>query len=138
MSFDRKTVTFRPNQWRGLKTEKSSRVVPLWPQLEEILRPYVFGSDHPPVRLLFPTMKGKGREALLANPRKLLQRVGERANMGPLRTKPLRHTYITARLQTLDRGQPVSLWTVAREVGHASTEMIERIYGHLMGKKNVV
>ena len=48
-----------------------------------------------------------------------------------LRSKPLRHTYITARLQTLDRGQPVSLWAVVREVGHASTQMIERIYGHL-------
>ena len=42
-----------------------------------------------------------------------------------------RHTYITARLQTLDRGAPVSSWTVAREVGHSSTDMIEETYGHL-------
>jgi integrase len=50
ISFDRKTVTFRPNQWRGkdgrgrdrLKTVGSQRVVPLWPQLEELLRPHVW------------------------------------------------------------------------------------------------
>lgn len=42
-----------------------------------------------------------------------------------------RHTYITARLQTLDHGEPVSTWTVAREVGHKNTDMIEETYGHL-------
>jgi len=34
-------------------------------------------------------------------------------------------------VQTLDRGVPVSPWTVAREVGHSGTGMIERVYGHL-------
>jgi hypothetical protein len=29
------------------------------------------------------------------------------------------------------RGAPVSLWTVSRELGHSSTGMIERTYGHL-------
>jgi hypothetical protein len=38
VSFDRKTVTFRPNEFRRLKTQTSWRVVPLFPQLEEILR----------------------------------------------------------------------------------------------------
>jgi len=42
-----------------------------------------------------------------------------------------RHTYITARLQTLDHNEPVSLWTVAQEVGHSGTDMIEETYGHL-------
>jgi integrase len=40
VSFDRKTVTFRPNGFRRLKTPISLRSVPLWPQLEEILGPY--------------------------------------------------------------------------------------------------
>ena len=58
VSFDRGTVTFRPNEWRRLKTATSRRTVPLWPQLEEILRSYVFPS--PPGRLLFPaTRAGK-------------------------------------------------------------------------------
>ena len=39
-------------------------------------------------------------------------------------------SYITARLQTLDRGAPISSWTVAGEVGHSSTDM-EDVYGHL-------
>jgi integrase len=42
-----------------------------------------------------------------------------------------RDTYATARLQTLDHGAPVSSWTVARELGHGSTKMIEKTYGHL-------
>ena len=76
VSFDRNTVTFRPNSWRRLKTAASHRAVPLWPQLEEILRPYVFGSNGPPGRLLFPT---PGREAMLVDPRTLLDAIAVRA-----------------------------------------------------------
>ena len=47
VSFDRKTVTFRPNEHRRLKTRTSRRTVPLWPHLEEILRPYVFSTTAP-------------------------------------------------------------------------------------------
>lgn len=143
VDFDRKRVTFRPNAWRRLKTEKSHRTLPLWPQLEAILRPYVFGGDSPPARLLFPSYR-TGTEAMLTDVRKLLDRVTERvgtlylmdqgrrrkADPGDIRTKVFRHTYISARLQTLDRGAPVSTWTVAGEVGHSSTAMIERTYGH--------
>src|SRR6266567_4643333 len=79
VSLERKTVTFRPNKWRRLKTKRSHRAVPLWPQLEQILR----------------------------------------------------HTYISARIQTTQNGAPVAAFTVAREVGHSSTAMIEKVYGHL-------
>ena len=41
VSFARQTVTFRVNQHRRLKTRGSERVVPLWPQLAEILQPYL-------------------------------------------------------------------------------------------------
>ena len=40
ISVARQTVTFRPNDWRRLKTLTSFRSVPLWPQLKEILRAY--------------------------------------------------------------------------------------------------
>lgn len=144
IDFDRKTVTFRPNAWRRLKTEKSHRTVPLWPQLEQILRPYVFGGDAPPSRLWFPSHR-TGQEAMLTDVRKLLDHVttsagtlyvmdqGRRRKAEPdeIRTKAFRHTYIATRLQTLDRGEPVSLWTVARDVGHSGAGMIERTYGHL-------
>jgi len=42
-----------------------------------------------------------------------------------------RHTYCAARLQTLDRGAPVSEFTVARELGHGGEAMVRRVYGHL-------
>jgi integrase len=37
----RQTITFRVNEHRRLKTRTSQRVVPLWPQLATILRPYL-------------------------------------------------------------------------------------------------
>jgi integrase len=46
-------------------------------------------------------------------------------------SKMFRHTYCAARLQTLDQGAPVSVYTVSRELGHGSQRMIEKIYGHL-------
>ncbi len=133
LSFDRQTVTFRPNQWRRLKNRTSWRVLPLWPQLEEILRVYVFGYRLSlGGRLLFPSF-GTGREAPLVDPRKMLDRVVERAGWKrrEIYTRVYRHTYCAARLQTLDHGAPVSLYTVSREMGHASQEMVERIYAHL-------
>jgi integrase len=48
-----------------------------------------------------------------------------------LRTRPFRVTYATARLQTLDHGAPVSPWTVEKELGHASRDMLEEVYGRL-------
>jgi integrase len=140
----RRTIAFRPNAWRRLKTAKSHRTVPLWPQLRQILGAYLAGPHAPAGRLLFPSYC-TGEERMLTDIRKLLDRVTERvgavyvmdrgarrkAKRGEIRTKVFRHTYITARLQTLDRGAPVSLWTVAREVGHSGTAMIERVYGHL-------
>ncbi len=144
IDFDRKQITIRPNQWRRLKTKKSQRVLPLWPQLEAILRPYVFGGDAPPARLLFPSYR-TGEEAMLTDCRKLLDRVTERAGTlylmdegrkrkaetGDIRTKVFRHTYISTRLQTTDHGAPIAAYTVAREVGHSGTAMIEKTYGHL-------
>jgi hypothetical protein len=50
---------------------------------------------------------------------------------GEIRTKMFRHTYCAARLQTLDHGAPVPTFTVARELGHGGTSLVERVYGHL-------
>ena len=65
--------------------------------------------------------------------RKLLDRVAERAGWkaGELYTRVYRHTYTAARLQTLDHGAPVSVYTVSRELGHGSEEMVRRVYAHL-------
>lgn len=132
VSFDRKTVTFRPNGFRRLKTSTSHRTVPLWPQLEEILRAYVFDPDVPHGELLFPSPKLTGEE-LITDTRRALDAIGKRAGWkaGEIRTKMFRHTYCAARLQTLDRGAPVSPWTVAKEMGHGGRSLVDRVYGHL-------
>ncbi len=50
---------------------------------------------------------------------------------GEVRTKAFRHAYCSARLQTLERGLPVSEFTVAREMGHGGFQLVRRVYGHL-------
>jgi integrase len=50
---------------------------------------------------------------------------------GDLGTRVFRHTFTAARLQTLDRGAPVSLYTVSRKLGHGSEEMVRRVNAHL-------
>jgi integrase len=133
VSFDRKTVTFRPNAWRRLKTRDSWRVVPLWPQLEEILDPYVVERTvSRGGRLLFPSPESGG-EAMLQEIRRLIDRAALRCGWKrrELSSRMFRHTYCAARLQTLDQGAPVSIYTVARELGHESEEMVRRVYAHL-------
>lgn len=79
VSFDRRIVAFRPNHWRRLKTEHSTRLVPLWPQLEAILRKYVFDVRVLlPATLLFPSFE-TGAEAMITDLRRLLDRIAKRA-----------------------------------------------------------
>jgi len=130
VNFERKTVTFRPNAWRRLKTRTSHRTVPLWPQLEQILRDYL--TVTPRVGLLFPSPK-VGAPGMLSDFRKALDAVVKRAGWkdGEVRSKAFRHTYCAARLQTLDSGAPVSVYTVAKELGHGGDALVKRVYGHL-------
>lgn len=130
VSFDRKLITFRPNEHRRLKSSTSHRSVPLWPQLEEILREYVFGGKGPREGRLFVSPRTGGK---IHDCRKALDAIAKRAEIGPgeLRFHRLRHTYTAARLQTLDNGAPVSEYTVMRELGHSSPALVRRIYGHL-------
>lgn len=48
-----------------------------------------------------------------------------------LTLKVFRHTYCAARIQTVDAGEPVHLFTVAREMGHSDTQKIKDTYGHV-------
>ena len=135
--FDRKTVTFRPNAFRRLKTEGSWRVVPLWPQLEKILRDYLNGPTAPTGELLFPSLhrrvRGDKAERMLTDVRGALDQVAQVAGWQPgeIRSKMFRHTYCAARLQTLDHGAPVSIFTVSRELGHGAETLVKQVYGHL-------
>jgi integrase len=140
VSFRRGTITFRPNEWRTLKTKNALRPVPLFPQLAEILREHLAGSDVaddvivgqivPTGRLLFPSPR-TGR--MVRDIRKPLDAIAESVDwkVGEIRPHMLRHTYCAARLQTLDNGAPISPFTVGRELGHGGTSLVERVYGHL-------
>ncbi len=70
---------------------------------------------------------------MLTDFRKLLDAVGARAGWkaGEIRSKMFRHTYCAARLQTLDGGEPVSTYTVGKEMGHGGDAMVRKVYGHL-------
>ena len=130
VNFERKTITFRPNQWRRLKTDASHRTVPLWPQLEAILLTYLRSDYAPPIGgLLFPSRNG----GMVTDFRKALDVVAQRAGWkrGEVRSKAFRHTYCAAQLQTLDAGASVSIYTVGKELGHGGDALVKRVYGHL-------
>lgn len=104
--------------------------MPLWPRLGEVLERYL--AERPPGQLLFPSYR-TGVEAMLTDCRKLLDALAQRAGWKPgaIRSKMFRHTYCAARLQSLDQGAPVSVLTVAREMGHGGDTMVRKVYGHL-------
>lgn len=146
VSFDKGKVYFRPNAHRGLKTKTSHRIVPLWPQLRDILQRHMFAGDAPRTSgLLFPSRSG----GLVGDLRKTLDEVGEAVGLdeGDVRTKAFRHTYCAARLQTVQRivrpgadpaedenpyeWVPVTKYTVQREMGHGGASLVDRVYGHV-------
>lgn len=131
LSFDRRTVTFRPNRHRRLKTLKSDRTVPMWPQLEEVLRAYVFGGEGPATGLLFPSSRA-GDPKMLTDVRKMLAAIGERAGWkageDPVEDVP---TELLRRPAPDHRGEAVSQFTVTRGLGHGGSSLVDRVYGHL-------
>ena len=140
ISFDRGFVRFRPNAHRGLKTSTSKRHVPLWPQLREILQRWMFGGNQPRIEgLLFTSATG----GMIGDLRKSLDAMGALAGTDPgeVRTRRFRHTYCSARLQTVQRilrpgtknewdYVPVEKFTVQKEMGHGGAQLVDRIYGH--------
>src|SRR5260370_25867359 len=74
-----------------------------------------------------------GEERMVTDFHKLIEAVWAGAGWqdGEIRSKMFRHTYCAARLQTLDQGAPVSVYTVAKEMGHGGESMVRRVYGHL-------
>lgn len=129
VDFDAGVVRFRPNAYYGdRKSRHAVRNVPLWPQLRSLLVPVVGDRAS---GLVFPGAEG----GPLRDVRTAIARAFERAKLPKPRGKEwhlFRHTYTAMRLQTLDQGAPVSLWTVAKELGHGSVTMIEQTYGHLL------
>jgi integrase len=92
----------------------------------------VTGPNDTEGKLLFPSFR-TGQAAMLTDVRKLLDAVATSVGWkrGEITPKMFRHTYISARIQTTEHGAPIAAFQVAKEVGHSSTAMIERVYGHL-------
>ncbi len=133
IDFDNERVHIRPNVWRSLKRARHKRAVPLWPQLSGILKPYIakLGRDS---GLLFPAPT-HGR--MLDDVRWQLDKILEKAKITkPVSLHTFRHTFAAMRLQTTDNGQPVSPYTVMRELGHSSIGLIEKTYGHLLNVRH--
>jgi integrase len=126
LDFDAGFIHFRPNEHRGLKRRWSERLVPVWPQLREILEPYLESLEAGPDDLLFPGLRGR----MITDLRKPLREIAEEAGLPVPRLTKFRHTYATARLQTTDGGKQISLWTVAKELGHKTVARVEDTYGH--------
>lgn len=134
LEVDAKDDHVRPNTHHRLKTGTSARVVPLWPQLEEILRAYLFQGGDAPKGLLFPSPAGEG--AMLKDFRKVLDHVaiaagfyevvrdeetGEEVKRGTVRSKMFRHTYCSARLQTPTKARRSRSTPWERNSGTAAT-----------------
>lgn len=104
----------------------------LWPQLREILKPWIAERKLAGGRLLFPSVR-TGEEAMVTDCRKLLDAVSARVGFAAREVNlyDFRHTYCAARLQTLDGDAPVSPYTVGTELGHGGVSLVNRVYGHL-------
>jgi len=127
VDLDMGLLHIRPNRYRGLKRAWSERAVPLWPQLREILEPYLAKREgEPPDALLFPGLTG----GMLTDLRSPLKKVAKKAKMPVPRITKFRHTYATTRLQTTDGEKQIAMWTVAKELGHKTVARVEGTYGH--------
>jgi len=106
--------------------------VPLWPQLRDVLSAYL-SPERPGTELLFPSATG----GMLRDVRGSMRRAAKIARIEQhLTCYTFRHTYAATRLQTTDNGQPVSPYTVMRELGHRDLTLIETTYGHLQGVRS--
>lgn len=132
INFERDTITFRPNGWRRVKNEGSARTIRMWPQLKDILLLYVFEQRATNTPLLFPSLRTE-KPQMLTDIRKMLDGIGRLAGWekGQIRSRMCRHTYCSARLQTLVNGHPIAPFDVGRELGHGGDAMVRRVYGHI-------
>ena len=132
IDLDRGVVRIRDNDSRELKTRASRRTIPLWPQYREIIVPHLrarrAADDDCP--LVFPShVTGGPLTDIRGGLKTLTEAAGIKKHVTP---HVLRHTYGSVRIQTLDRGEPVALFTVARELGHSGVQLLEERYGHLL------
>ncbi|MBB6070262.1 integrase [Longimicrobium terrae] len=113
----------------GTKTQTSDRIIPMHPQLREILQAYVERLGRGRDDLLFTNAAGDP----FGDWRKTLDTIAVRAGFkqGKIRTRVFRTSYITHRLACIDQGAFIEPYKVAREVGHKSMNTTLWIYGRV-------
>ena len=130
VDLERGVIIVRRRQDHRLKTKASARAIRIWPQYREIIEPHLQrrraegGS-----RLVFPSARGKPLTDIRGSFSTLLEAAGIEK---PITPHSLRHTYASVRVQTLDHGEPVALLTVAKELGHEKTDLLQERYAHLL------
>jgi integrase len=120
---------------RRTKTERSTRRVPIWPDLRPTLERLV--ANRVPDELLFGSDDGSMVNNVPINAwRRAAAAAGaNKSENEPFTPHGCRHTYISQRLQCLDGGVPVSPFTVIKEVGHATLKLLEDRYGHVAQRR---
>jgi integrase len=130
--YPRGVVLIRPNSRRShLKSLHRERLIPMQPQLAEILAEYLTGPNAPPGPLLF-SEPGQGGKRSVGDWRRSLDEIARGAGFAPgeVRTRRFRVAFATHRLSTLDEhGHPMSAWKLRGEMGHSTEQMIEKRYG---------
>jgi integrase len=141
IDFRKRLVRFVSNQWRDIK-DYDERSVPLWPGLERVLRAYLPLRDSGST-LLFPGVGHRGQPQMITSYFKPMMKakwaaaallgaeLGKALLSKSVNPRAFRVTYCSARLQMLDRGEPVASWTVEAEMGHNSGKMIRSVYGRI-------
>lgn len=141
VDWQQKQIHVQKNTHRRIKSKKARRWVPIFPQLEGLLRPYwneraeVAGPD----ALLFPggTSDETGDRMMSTDGwRGLLDRLCEVIGVKRYVQHELRHTFITHALRLTPGGMPISPGLVREWSGHAS-EQVQDIYTHQL-KRGVV
>ncbi len=141
VDFARKMVRFRANAWREIK-DYDERSVPLWPDLERDLLRH---RDKRTTKseLVFEGKSNTGEPQMITSYHKpfahakwaagarLGDVLGAKLLAKEVNPRAMRVTYCSARIHTLDRGQPVAPWTLRKEMGHNSDKMIDRVYGRI-------
>lgn len=138
-------VRFVCNSWRKIKGGKlGHRAVPIWPLLALALRAYATGGAPRRSDLLSPSVSRRGNPTMINDVRDLFRKAQKGAakilddanvehSLHRIRITPrvFRVAYASVRVQTLDKGEPVSDQTVMYEMGHQSRAMLDKVYARV-------
>lgn len=143
VDFRRNKIKIMEHSHRGLKTKGSTREIPLWPPLREMMLASL--AAQPRTGLWWPKpgvveRSGEDRaDAMPGDMDKSLRLCARRAQIPPeknMTSKVLRHTYVSSRLQMVERDalgnvENVDRFVLQREIGHGDEKMVNQVYGHV-------